>query len=1650
MKIAIMSEMPIGKYSGGRYHGFIMAECLAYRGHKVSFITNNKPIFYNDFSSYENHKDINMVYTMSFDMTAEEDLDYVIIVPSQNMEKEFYIKCRNYAIYANAKLVLVNFESANWFNMYSPMKRDERTWDRWKEICEQGCLILSSAKESMKYAKKFYVDYPQYTQFDYWYPAINSKVADSIDVRKEKRIVVITRLQDKHKGSDDIFEIINQELLGYTLVFIIGTGEISQEYIAKLDEYKGKYGFDYEIKKRISDEEKFYEIKRSVIMLFPSYFEGYGYPPIEAQYCDCQCLVYDLPVLRETSADGLIYCEYGNPLDMHRKLQQILGTSDKYVDLKSAIYDKGNFAKRAEDIDRILTKYLLEDWRNPKIRKAIKLNDKYCFKDKSERFIKNNIRKILKKGQPILRITEAVYDTDDKKLIVQGWALGMPANTHVRVRVKKKKIVASCAVNQRRADVMLKEEYKKYANENCGWKCEIITSNDVVKLDVEVDVIQQGISIIKEKKIITNRKPELLSVYEGVEYHPELPNVVVISHILLEPSIQGNRVYINQMLDYLMQSKEYNVFLVLQVCKKDAESIIDLMARRVSKIFIADLDEYKNVKNRHRKLSSIDKFYQGTEDTLLYINDKYGIYAAVAQYVHMASNLERLPQNVKKIVVTHDLLYRLKEFEQYGITVEEHRKCTREEEITLLSFADIIVGINSYESKLLKDMLPNKKVITMGFSARTIVHDEDEREGAILFFASGNPLNVRGIERFIEISWKKIKEVCPAAQLRIAGTVCQKITEQLAVREGVILLGILSEQELEKEKLQSQILLNCTDLGTGLKIKSIECLAAGKPFVSTPKGVEGIDYDTDQPPFMVADSWEEFAQIIVHLLKNKEERIKLGEAAMKYTELKLSMKSVYRELRNVLKNVPLERENKEIEMYVNLLMESIPRLKLSGKLGVVITEQLFFSKYVIDYLKRNSLNICGIYSLNKELTDCSYQDIFIQNLIEIKKEDIDLCLIPTGHKKEMIDLDRQLYQKDIRTYNFIAEPTWADRMKILEYKGKHEGEEAFILGNGPSVRYEDLDRLKGKLVFVANRFHKAYENTSMRGTYTASADILMIEEFGQEIARGSQTPYFVQARGAKHVYMNSEYDIIEYGIIPRPVGPFPQVAFSEDLTKGLGNGASIVYDLIQLAVWMGVKRIYLYGIDHSFNLPANYTGKEGTTVKDTGENNHFIKDYRKGSGVWYSPATEVINKGFEVARMYCDSHGVEIYNITRGGYLEAFLRRDFDDVIKGIKLDRGGVSKCIYDTYSSVLLVQGYFLSEKTISEVVVYSGTKCLGCAIRNLYRPDVYEQYKEYDEKNSGWRFEEKIDEIPKEKIKIVVKSGHKVVKEFMTMVDISHKLEEEMNILFKEYEVINGGALPINVGKICEELKEKKLPVRIKKIDYSEYQYWLKRVGYLEKYPEYLKIFKDTLNQKSLQHFLSLKLLNVEDRAGIFLDVASSVSIFPEILCDNYNMKKVYRQDLNYDQGIHGDKIGSFASKIPLPDESVDYMTLHCSIEHFEDGEDVRFLTEAFRLLKKGGAVCIIPLYMADEYIIVTSPSVWHNKYRAYDSMPQLDKRAKILINESRKQRQEKFFDVKTLYEDIYQNYKDKFEIEIAYFENYVEMDGCPVFAMILRKY
>jgi glycosyltransferase involved in cell wall biosynthesis len=326
MNIVIAGQNSATEYSGGRYHAWMMAEALAHIGYKVNFWTNNIPIFQNDFTLYPSHHSIKVIKSHEFNEEPSVKPDIVILVP-HNGRDDFYYKVILFAKKNRARLVLLNFETPNWYNSLSPEHRDESLWDGWVETSYYADLILSSAIESDKYARLFYKKIPSGAIFRHCYPSINSLVADRIQAdQTNKQIIVITRFLkgQRHKGGFDLIDSLCRAMKGYTLSILVGSGTVDSSFKEDLLKKSDLLDINIRFLYKLNDWDKFREIKRSSLMLFLSYFEGFGLPPIESQYCDVPCIAYDLPVLREVSGKGLIYVKPSDKDQLKLAIENVL------------------------------------------------------------------------------------------------------------------------------------------------------------------------------------------------------------------------------------------------------------------------------------------------------------------------------------------------------------------------------------------------------------------------------------------------------------------------------------------------------------------------------------------------------------------------------------------------------------------------------------------------------------------------------------------------------------------------------------------------------------------------------------------------------------------------------------------------------------------------------------------------------------------------------------------------------------------------------------------------------------------------------------------------------------------------------------------------------------------------------------------------------------------------------------------------------------------------------------------------------------------------------------------------------------------------------------------------------------------------------
>ena len=127
-----------------------------------------------------------------------------------------------------------------------------------------------------------------------------------------------------------------------------------------------------------------------------------------------------------------------------------------------------------------------------------------------------------------------------------------------------------------------------------------------------------------------------------------------------------------------------------------------------------------------------------------------------------------------------------------------------------------------------------------------------------------------------------------------------------------------------------------------------------------------------------------------------------------------------------------------------------------------------------------------------------------------------------------------------------------------------------------------------------------------------------------------------------------------------------------------------------------------------------------------------------------------------------------------------------------------------------------------------------------------------------------------------------------------------------------------------------------------------------------------------EKALEHYVGARLLELGS-GDVYVDVGADNSPFAQIAERLYGCAS-YRLDGAYRPGLHGRCLGSDVASIALAGGSVDKMAAHCAFDHFQGDADSAFLREAARLLRVGGRLCILPLYLSDVTTNFVDPSAW----------------------------------------------------------------------------
>jgi hypothetical protein len=241
-----------------------------------------------------------------------------------------------------------------------------------------------------------------------------------------------------------------------------------------------------------------------------------------------------------------------------------------------------------------------------------------------------------------------------------------------------------------------------------------------------------------------------------------------------------------------------------------------------------------------------------------------------------------------------------------------------------------------------------------------------------------------------------------------------------------------------------------------------------------------------------------------------------------------------------------------------------------------------------------------------------------------------------------------------------------NQKRLHSLQNKHKGEKAVIIGMGPSLQANDLERFSGYTTFACNKIYLGFEGTSWRPDYYSVNDVIVAQNNNDRIldADFRQTQCLHSCIVAPELKTHNDPIIYHYRGDIQKLNSRETKPFIQSLQLGIrSGGCSICIDQIQLAYLMGFKEVCLVGIDFSFQINQPTTignSLSGKLIEATDEQNHFHKDYRKPGEKWTVPRLDEQRYAFLHCKHLFQNSGRKLVNASRISKLDVIDPVDFE------------------------------------------------------------------------------------------------------------------------------------------------------------------------------------------------------------------------------------------------------------------------------------------------------------------------------------------------------------------------------------------------------
>ncbi|MBU5430219.1 glycosyltransferase family 4 protein [Kineothrix sp. MSJ-39] len=253
--------------------------------------------------------------------------------------------------YNKGKLVLTVYDMIHELMPYY-FSQEDSTVENKKKLIYKADKIIAISENTKRDILKLYPDIDQ-NKISVIYIGSNFKPIknNKLDCRFPQRYVLFVGTRRIYKNYLNFYESMKPILQMDSSLHLVcaGGGAFTQE---EIDLQKDNIDRIHQV--NIDDVALSYAYSHAQCFVFPSLYEGFGIPTLEAFACNCPVVLSNASSMPEVGGDAVVYINPYDIADMTKKIKMVLDNEDMRKDL----IKKGKEQLKKFDWDKIATQTL--------------------------------------------------------------------------------------------------------------------------------------------------------------------------------------------------------------------------------------------------------------------------------------------------------------------------------------------------------------------------------------------------------------------------------------------------------------------------------------------------------------------------------------------------------------------------------------------------------------------------------------------------------------------------------------------------------------------------------------------------------------------------------------------------------------------------------------------------------------------------------------------------------------------------------------------------------------------------------------------------------------------------------------------------------------------------------------------------------------------------------------------------------------------------------------------------------------------------------------------------------------------------------------------------------------------------------------------